>query len=648
MPEEKVDPFIPTAEPANDMFVPDAPEAVIEDDTRPQIIIEEANTHLAIREAMEPLSSKAKVFSRSRRLIQIIKPGAADPFDDIERDENATVFEAIALSHLEELLSETCIFLRYDGRAKKHKAVRCPSYISKSLLERKHWDHIRPLRGVSTIPILRQDGSLCMAPGYDEETKMFYAPNCDPEVPGSPDLDMARSAVIDIMDVVRDFPFEDECHRMVWLSAVLSRVAWPAFHGGVPLTVVDANAPGVGKGKLVDAAAVISTGMIAAKTPWSFEDEEMRKKITCWVRAADPIALIDNIPSGQVLKWASLDAALTAGVWTDRILGKSETIRLPVETMFFATGNGLSVSGDAGRRTLRIRLESPLANPHLRSESEFKWHPLLDAVARERPFLLGKAINVVRAYICAGSPPQHFSSLGSFDGWSSTIRSAIVWAGFEDPCDALISNEPGTDEDAEARATMLAEWHHLYDSSGKGLTATEILRQLDNQDRELEDLREAIKVLRPARGGVLPTAKSLGWLLRSMRGRVHHVDGRKLKIMRRTGHASTSKWLVVSDEIEAETDLGAPIIDTAQQEHHARLASVPFDSDVGEGEIMSDKNGGNGDYLDPPNPKLYLSIDSSMPYTHGGWEAPESLHHLQDEKPHWAEIEPEDGDEEAI
>jgi len=56
------------------------------------------------------------------------------------------------------------------------------------------------------------------------------------------------------------------------------------------------------------------------------DDDECRKRITAIALAAEPAVLIDNIVYG--LGCASLDAALTATTWQDRILGRSETVDL--------------------------------------------------------------------------------------------------------------------------------------------------------------------------------------------------------------------------------------------------------------------------------------------------------------------------------
>jgi hypothetical protein len=43
---------------------------------------------------------------------------------------------------------------------------------------------------------------------------------------------------------------------------------------------------------------------------------------------------------------------------------------------------------------------------------------------------------IMRAYIEAGKPGK-LPKLASFDAWSDSIRSALVWLGCADPCDTM-------------------------------------------------------------------------------------------------------------------------------------------------------------------------------------------------------------------
>jgi hypothetical protein len=297
----------------------------------------------------------------------------------------------------------------------------------------------------------------------------------------------------------------------------------------------------------VDVSSVLSTGVSAARSRYVADDDELGKRITAHLIAGDQIAMIDNVPSGKSVGWAALDSALTADTWTDRELGKSRVVRLPMECMFFATGNNIGISGDAARRTLKIRLEAQVERPEERTG--FKWHPIIPRVKEERPFLLGKALNAVRAYLLAGRPDMGLTDVGSFEGWSEVVRSAIVWLDLADPVEAMASHAQGVDETAEAHMTLLACWKDL-DDMGDGLTCSQILGQLQRRGCDLEALREAISVLCPTRNDDLPTSRKLSSSLKSVSGRIRTVGGAPMRLVSKMSRSHTLAWCVKTVESE--------------------------------------------------------------------------------------------------
>jgi putative DNA primase/helicase len=517
-----------------------------EKDNRPIIPYEKGNGHIAVDDALGPLAATGRVYSRSEKLVQVLGPKEAPLADDIIRDEDSPKIKYIDSNHMWKLLSSAVLYSKYDARSKKYVPIDPPDKVVKAICSQGHWDHIKPLVNISTVPILRENGSVHQEPGYDEESGLYYVPNCpDPLIPGGPTRDDAEEAASELLEVVQDFPFAETFHGVAWLSVVLSRIARPIFEGGVPMFMVDANTRGTGKGLLVDAAAVLTTGLRAAKKPWVSDDDEMRKKITSALMAGDQMFVIDNIPAGFMAKWASLDCAITSGYWSDRVLGKNEQISLRMETQFFATGNNITVGGDAARRTLKVRLEAQQANPELRDD--FDWYPLLPAIIERRPFLLGKAINIIRAYLLADRPSVGLSSIGSFEGWSDIVRSSMVYAGLPDPADAFATHVEGLDEETEALDVLLEYWSDLEDlSSGAGLTVTEILGQLERRNGDLGHLVEAVQTLCPTRDGSLPIPRRLARLFRSVSGRIRLIGGKEVKL-KRTGSikGGTATWQVV-------------------------------------------------------------------------------------------------------
>ena len=106
------------------------------------------------------------------------------------------------------------------------------------------------------------------------------------------------------------------------------------------------------------------------------DEEEWRKRITAKLRGSPALILIDNLR--HELNSGTVAAAITSVAWEDRILGKSETVRLPVRNTWVATGNNPALSDEIARRTVRIRLDAKIDKPWLREPTAFR-HPNLRA-----------------------------------------------------------------------------------------------------------------------------------------------------------------------------------------------------------------------------------------------------------------------------
>lgn len=81
-----------------------------------------------------------------------------------------------------------------------------------------------------------------------------------------------------------------------------------------------------------------------------------------------PAHLFDEVLPTRPLVGPALQAAATSTRWTDRCLGSTAMIDAPMRTVFFATGNGLTVSGDMGRRAVTARLLSPHKCPETHTD----------------------------------------------------------------------------------------------------------------------------------------------------------------------------------------------------------------------------------------------------------------------------------------
>jgi hypothetical protein len=217
---------------------------------------------------------------------------------------------------------------------------------------------------------------------------------------------------------------------------------------------------------------LILTGQRLPVMSYTADREELRKRITSFVSEGSRLVLLDNVAGafGNDV----LDAALTATVWRDRLLGTNATITAPLGVCWFATGNNVAVGADTARRVLPIRLETAEEKPELRAG--FRYPNLREHVREHRARLLTAALCVLRAYIVAGKPRVNLPSWGSFEGWSRVVRECLVWVGMPDPAETRQELHTIADRDALCMAVILRGLRML-DPQGRGLTCSAILER---------------------------------------------------------------------------------------------------------------------------------------------------------------------------
>jgi hypothetical protein len=473
-------------------------------------------------EAVVALARHPGVYQRGGALVYVVADQS--PLRGVTRPAGASRIAPLPLPTLREYLSGAAIFTTEgeDGP----RVVHVPTTCVQAVAARGQWKGLRALEGIVDCPMLRPDGSVITEPGYDPATGVIYTPSQNyPAVPEKPSLADARAAISLLADLFCDFPFRTPAHASAAIAALMTPLAVYAFAGPKPLFLFDANTAGAGKGKCVGIISEVVAGRpIAVMAPVE-DDAEQRKRITALAIEGATLVLIDNIVGS--LGGPSMDAALTATEWSDRILGSSTTVKLPLAITWYATGNNVSLIGDMQRRVLHVRLESPEANPEDRTGFR---HEDVEGYARaHRAQLVVAALTVLRAFILAGRPRHGLSPWGSFSGWSGLIRGAIVWAGLADPAETRQELRAEADFTAGALRGLIAGWPEVARRYGGHCTAAQALRELDRDDRDAfgsqrpvayAALREALAELIATAPGKLPSTRQLGGALRMYKGRV--------------------------------------------------------------------------------------------------------------------------------
>jgi hypothetical protein len=140
------------------------------------------------------------------------------------------------------------------------------------------------------------------------------------------------------------------------------------------------------------------------------------------------------------LDTGSLAAALTGDNWSDRILGESKQVTLPIRTVWVATGNNVSLTDEQARRAVPVFLDPGEVRPSDRPASDYR-HPNLLGWAREhRAQLVTAALTLVRNWQLGaggvgedeqtlyreGEPFEYTGpTLGSFGDWARVIGGIL-------------------------------------------------------------------------------------------------------------------------------------------------------------------------------------------------------------------------------
>ncbi|MGZ3348712.1 MAG: hypothetical protein ACXU89_07180 [Xanthobacteraceae bacterium] len=326
-----------------------------------------------------------------------------------------------------------------------------PMNVAMTLLERDGVWGFSEIVGVIATPTMRPDGSLLIEQGYDPATRLLLIePPKMPDIPDLPTRNDALKALALIEELISESPFDDEPSRSVALSGLITPVVRGAFPVA-PMHVSSAPVAGSGKSFLWDLVAAISTGQQRIPVIAAGNAEETEKRLVGVMLSGQPLISIDNV-NGE-LKGDFLCQAIEQHVLDIRPLGRSEISRIETGGVtIFATGNNITIVGDLCRRALTSRLDSKLENPQLR---QFKNNPI-QKILDDRGAYIAACLTICRAYIVAGRPGL-LPRLASFEGWSDTVRSALVWLGKANSIQTM-ENIRAEDPQRVALSDLLHAW----------------------------------------------------------------------------------------------------------------------------------------------------------------------------------------------
>jgi hypothetical protein len=510
---------------------------------KPQIVRTGKQLHEVAQEALDALKAgndPPSLLVRSGELVRLISDESGRPR-----------VEALSDAALRGRLTRAADFFRCNEGGSL-SPIDPPVGVVRDIMALGEWS-FPGLAGVVEVPVLRPDGTILSDVGYDPVSRLFYLPSGQfeiPPIPSEPTQADIAAAVAVVDEAIGEFPYETPASKSNAIAALLTPIVRPAISGPVPLALLDAPQQGTGKSLLSSVIALVATGRPNAMMAAPNNDEEWRKRITATLYSGTNVITIDNI-EGQ-LKAPSLANVLTAEVWTDRILGRSEAIELPQLATWLATGNNIRLGGDLQRRAYWIRLDAKSGTPWL--GREFKHSNLKGWVGENRGRIIGALLTLARAWFAGGRPRATSPVLGSYESWSITIGGILEHAGVR----AFLGNLQALYEVADDEAV---EWEEFLGGlgahfQGKTFTTADVVKVLEASPGLKEKVPEELAHTWANSNKSASLPRRLGKAFSARDGRRHGRTEVRVEAAGQAGNAK--KWLIAANATGREPLVFAP------------------------------------------------------------------------------------------
>ena len=309
---------------------------------------------------------------------------------------------------------------------------------------------LRPLRGVSTIPIpVFREGGLFLSTDYDPGTAILSS------VEGGSGFDlMPLEAATDYLrELLREFPFADDDGRSlsVQIAAMVSRFAASLLPRGsqIPIIIWSANGPRAGKTLLAKVVEIPVRGF-APLRPFPEKAEELAKVLDSEALSGSSSIIFDNVK--VKLDSTFLEQYATSSVVSVRRLGSSAKVEIEKMTMLMFTSNQAEVSADVAGRSLFCDLFVKEADPQARKIERVMTDGTL-AGEEIRYKILSALWSLINAWDQADRPAGK-GRIAGFEDWCRIVGGIVEIAGFGSPLRRPSSEHLGDGEYADMEALV--------------------------------------------------------------------------------------------------------------------------------------------------------------------------------------------------
>jgi hypothetical protein len=236
---------------------------------------------------------------------------------------------------------------------------------------RRRSDNILPVvSSVATLPLVLPDGTLLSGRGLDRRRGIVFRVPDQLEAVLPHEADCTDAAVAGAMRFLADDFLADvatdyagKCGLIALALSIIERAALPER----PAFIISAGQRGTGKTTVLSMISQAVLGRRAAAAAWSPNEEERRKALFAYLAEGVAFLVWDNIPRGSAISCPSIEKALTAETYSDRVLGVTEFRTVLAHTIQAFTGNNVGARGDLASRSLTTRLSVDRTDPENRT-----------------------------------------------------------------------------------------------------------------------------------------------------------------------------------------------------------------------------------------------------------------------------------------
>lgn len=318
--------------------------------------------------------------------------------------------------------------------------------------------NLRRLASVTHTQVMRADGSILAAPGYDDESGLLFLPeegDAVVPVPVRPTAEQVRAAVEFVLTPVSEYAFVSDHHRANWLGLMMTPVLRQLLPPPYQMGVFTASTRGSGKTMLADLIMIVHGGETKAQP--ETDTSKLRAEILATLTTTTaPVILFDNI-RGK-LSSPVLEMLLTGRTFSGRKLGETLDIQANNDRLWLATSNNATIGGDLDRRVRIVRINPLAERPE---DHPFKINPK-KWMREHRGEYLASLLTIARGWVAAGMPRETGIRSDDYKDWVESLRGMLQWAGVpglfagEDVSDDVV------DEDADEWARFLEEAHRVF------------------------------------------------------------------------------------------------------------------------------------------------------------------------------------------